>query len=219
MKRTCKLLITCTVTLISLHCTSAAQYDFCQPSPTGQMLYYQILPSQASASGATTAYVRVSHPEKEWPYYADNKPVGELAIPHTVENEGISYEVVEVGENAFYRCDGLTGVRMSIQTIGTQAFCGCTALKNMDLKFGLETVGEGAFAYCSSLTTLILPESVKHIGISAFAMCEGLQSVHMTLGAERLCDELTFLGSPLMQDRKNRKKLPSEQPDWVYWSF
>lgn len=47
------------------------------------MLYFQIVGYGES--------VRVNHPEKEWPYYADNKPVGELLIPEVVTHVGRLY--------------------------------------------------------------------------------------------------------------------------------
>ena len=97
-----------------------AQYDFCAVAPSGQMLYYRMVPERAQ--------VVVTHPEKEWPYYAGNKPVGDLVIPDRVRHEGVDYEVVGVGENAFYRCDSLTGLTAKgIATIGRQRDCGKSA--------------------------------------------------------------------------------------------
>ena len=61
------------------------------------MLYFQIVGYGES--------VRVTLPEKEWPYYADNKPVGELLIPEVITHEGRLYRGgVEIGSNAFYGC-------------------------------------------------------------------------------------------------------------------
>ncbi len=60
------------------------------------MLYYQIIGSGES--------VRVNHPEKEWPYYADNKLVGELLIPEVITHEGRLYRGGGIGSNAFDGC-------------------------------------------------------------------------------------------------------------------
>jgi hypothetical protein len=59
-------LLTHVLSLSNLH----AQYDFSHPMKPGQMLYYQILVNRNN--------VRVTHSKKEWPYYTDNKPIGEL---------------------------------------------------------------------------------------------------------------------------------------------
>lgn len=200
-----------------------AQYDFAVKTIRGQMLYYQILGDGES--------VRVTHPEKEWPYYADNKPVGELFIPDSITYKEKKYSVVEIGSNAFYGCDSLTGVhQVSVRRIGTQAFCGCTSLKTFvfggyhllgrspeeecDVYY-LQSIGEGAFAYCRSLLFVTLPGTLKHIGISSFSMCTGLQEVLAHPNVERLCDATTFYGCPLMKEGKNRKKL---ETGWLFWS-
>lgn len=184
-----------------------AQYDFSAAAPRGQMLYYQILGSGDS--------VRVTHPEKEWPYYADNKPVGDLSIPETVTYGGRTYRVVEIGAYAFYRCDSLTGVRSeTIQIVGTQAFCGCVSLQEYRFR-ALRSIGEGAFAYCRSLVEVVLDGNLEHLGISAFSMCTGLQGVMIHPDSNRLWDATTFYGCPLMKDAKKQK---NEEKVWSVWS-
>ena len=118
----CKRLI-CICLLLSFggFYTLRAQYDIVAMASSGQMFYCQILGDGES--------VRVTHPEKEWPYYSDNKPVGKLVIPEEVTYGGQTYRVVEIGAYAFYRCDSLTEVQSdAIQIVGTQAFaavCRC----------------------------------------------------------------------------------------------
>lgn len=185
-----------------------AQYDFAERCPSGQMLYFQKL-----ADGTS---VRVTHPERSWPYYADNKPVGDLVVPASVTHGGVAYRVVEVGAEAFYRCDSLTSVVLpAVSAVGTQSFCGCTALETIVLPDGLGRVGEGAFAYCRSLRRMELPGSVTSIGISAFAICTGLAEVVMPAAVETLCDATTFHGCPLMKEAKNRKTTPSGHVFWL----
>ena len=184
-----------------------AQYDFAAKTKEGQTLYYQILDSGDS--------VRVTHPEQEWPYYTDNKPVGKLTIPEITTYDGKSYRVVEIGANAFYRCDSLTEVQAhSIRCVGTQAFCGCTQLETFDFQHHLIHIGEGSFAYCQALKSVNLPGNLKSIGISAFSMCTGLQEVLIHPDAERLCDATTFHGCPLMEKVENRKK---HESGWLFW--
>ncbi|MBR1549885.1 MAG: leucine-rich repeat domain-containing protein [Bacteroidales bacterium] len=225
-----KVLIACVLCVVFGEASTWAQYDFCQPAPSGQMLYYQVLPVQPTRLLIQIVpTVKVTHPWKEWPYYAGNKPVGDLVIPEKVTFEGVEYDVSEIGENAFYRCDSLSSVTAPlVGRVGTQAFCGCTGLKNIMLgvKYvGREgayvycfEIGEGAFAYCRSIEWLTLSADVRKIGISAFSMCGGLKKVSMTAEVERLCDAMTFFGCPLMQDRKNRKKESGEPSGTVVWS-
>ena len=175
-----------------------AQYDFSLPAESGQMLYYQILGDFKS--------VRVTHPEKEWPYYADSKPVGELTIPETVTYDEKIYRVVEIGSYAFYGCDSLTQVDMkSIQRIGTQTFCGCTLLENVSYNAGLQSIGEDAFAYCRSLEQVELGKDLAYLGISAFSMCTGLKKVTIHPDSERLLDSTIFNGCPLMKEAQKPK--------------
>lgn len=205
-----KRLIVCLLCMIPGVVSAQGQYDFCAVAPSGQMLYYRIVPDKACAV--------VTHPEKEWPYYAGNKPVGDLVVPDSVRHGDVVYRVVGVGENAFYRCDSLTGFSArGITYIGTQSFCGCTMLKTIEFPAGLLSVGEGAFAYCRGLARLELPPDVESIGISAFSMCEGLEEVGMTTRVERLCDATTFHGCPLMQDRKNRKIVSADGVEYAVW--
>ncbi|MBP3762900.1 MAG: leucine-rich repeat domain-containing protein [Bacteroidales bacterium] len=194
--------------MLLLACVLRAQGDFYTASREGQMLCFQIL--------ADSATVRLTHPEREWPYYGPGKPKGVLTVPAEVQWQGRSFRVVEVGSNAFYRCDSLRQVVLPpVVRIGAQAFNGCISLEAIDLPSSLREVGEGAFAYCRSLRTLELPPAVVRIGISAFAMCEGLRRVRMTEAAERLCDPLTFHGCPLFQEPKNRK---NDAPDSLIWT-
>ena len=132
-----------------------SQYDFSLKCPEGQMLYYQVLRDGKS--------LRVTHPEKDWPYYSATKPVGRVTVPGVVRWNGAVYEVVEIGENAFYGCDSLTDISPGfVRSVGVQAFCGCKRLKNIELNECLHSIREGAFAYCESLNRLVLPDSVEH---------------------------------------------------------
>lgn len=207
MKRS--VLIICLLAAFSPLSVLRAQYDFSYRSPEGQTLYYQVLPDGKS--------LRVTHPEREWPYYAGSKPVGKVTVPGVVQWNGAVYEVVEIGEYAFYGCDSLTAVYPGfVRSIGTQAFCGCKRLETIELNASVHVIGEGAFAYCKSLETMLLPDEVEHIGISAFSMCTGLREVVMIQHVEDVCDLTTFYGCPLMKDPKNRKKDDAER---IIWRF
>lgn len=193
-----KLLIVCVLMFSFGNTTLWSQYDISLKCQEGQTLYYRILPDGKSLS--------VTHPVKEWPYYSDAKPVGVVTVPGVVRWKGQVYEVVEIGEYAFYGCDSLTEVYPGfIKKVGTQAFCGCKKLKHIEFSDHLHSVGEGAFAYCESMERLVLPDSVEQVGISAFSMCTGLKEVVMHLHVEDVCDMTVFHGCSLMEEPKNRK--------------
>lgn len=64
-----------------------------------------------------------------------------------------------IADAAFLDADGVTEVRCpdSLRHIGQDAFCGCSALKKMDLN-RTETVGRGPFYGCDELSVLTVSE-------------------------------------------------------------
>ena len=57
----------------------------------------------------------------------DNKYIGDIVIPESVEYNGVNYAVTEIGDGAFYGCRGLTSVTIpnSVTSIGYVAFADC----------------------------------------------------------------------------------------------
>ena len=98
---------------------------------------------------------------------------GDIVIPQRVINDGKTYSVTTIGENAFYYCDALTSVSMpSITTISDYAFYYCSALTSVSMP-SVTTIGDRAFGDCSALTSISMP-SVMTIGEDAFNFCEAL---------------------------------------------
>lgn len=86
----------------------------------------------------------------------------------------------ELGAYAFYgsQCP-LASVKLpnSLESIGTYAFSGKTALQEIDLPESLKTIGNYAFSDCSKLMNVSFGNSLQSIGIDAFYRCSSLQNV------------------------------------------
>ena len=95
----------------------------------------------------------------------------------------IPASVEAISQYAFYDCNNLTTVDLSnassLASIGYQAFFSCNKLANLDLEnaTSIASIGNEAFKYCYSLTDIVIPESVATIGNYAFSNCSKLESV------------------------------------------
>ena len=103
---------------------------------------------------------------------------GDVVIPTTVTQEGITYRVTSIGGSAFYQAHELISVTISegITSIGLGAFTECN-LSTITLPESLVTIGEYAFNTCRDLTSITIPKGVKSIKEAAFAQCQNLISV------------------------------------------
>ena len=75
---------------------------------------------------------------------------GEVVIPSSITVEGKEYTVKSIGNEAIYKCSGLTSV---------------------DIPNSVTSIGDGAFWDCSGLTSVTIPNSVTSIGNHAFDSC------------------------------------------------
>ena len=130
---------------------------------------------------------------------------GSVSIPPSVSYNGQTYIVSDIGQYAFYGCNGLTSITIpntishisifafyecsgltsvtipnSVTNIGNFAFNNCYGLKNITISNSLSTISSGTFRNCNSLTAISIPNSVTTIVDYAFSGCSGLTSV--TLG-------------------------------------
>ena len=131
-----------------------------------------------------------------------NEYSGGVMIPETVTYEGVTYDVTEIGYQAFFGCRGMTYVVLpksitnigeyafswcssltgiiipgSVKEVGNNAFYGCTSLSEVSLGDGVTSIGYGAFYGCRGMTNVIIPNSVTSIGGVAFCECSALSSV------------------------------------------
>jgi len=102
-----------------------------------------------------------------------------IQAPGTIQTYTIPDSVTDIGEYAFYKCTGLTGLTIGsgVITIGKSAFTNCTGLTAVAIPDSVTTIGNSAFYDCSGMTVLTLGSSVASIGDSAFACCTGLTAV------------------------------------------
>lgn len=135
-----------------LICTAARAYDFSAVVPSGQTLYFSLVPG-----GVAVVYpASTIQPVYGWNSYT--RPVGALSIPSTITHNGVAYNVVAVNNHALYGCSGLTelSVAEGVRVLRSNALNQCSGLTSVTLPASLDTLGTAALSNCSSLTTLAL---------------------------------------------------------------
>ena len=108
-----------------------------------------------------------------------SKNVINVVIPSQVTNGSKTYDVVSIGEKAFYECRDMTSITLpnSIRIIGKEGFRRCSSLTSITIPEGITEIRDDTFRGCESLTSFNIPKSVKTIGNRAFQACYGLLSI------------------------------------------
>lgn len=121
--------------------------------------------------------------------YRDGTPeyTGKVVIPNSVTYNGRSYNVTEIGDNAF-SSQSVTSVEIpnSIVHIGNSAFSN-TRISSVNIPNSVKTIGHGAF-FLTDLSSVSIPSSVVKIGMQAFSSCYALNSVYITNGVVEIGD-------------------------------
>ena len=103
-----------------------------------------------------------------------------LDIPSTVEYEGTTYTVTEVGDRKFEFDKDITTIKIprTVTKIGESAFYMVYNLEKVEIAEGsqLKELGVGAFCWNERLKSINLPEGLETIGVAAFSGC-GLSQV------------------------------------------
>lgn len=113
-----------------------------------------------------------------------------VVIPNTVNT---------IGESAFHS-QSVLGVLIfpGIQTIGNEAFYGCTNLSSVNLPDTITNIGEYAFANCASLASIVIPQNITEIKSATFLGCAGLETISIPNSVTSIC-EAAFSGCEYLQ--------------------
>ena len=134
---------------------------------SGDLWYYY---SSSSSTTVTVAKDQASN------YYAG---LTDVTIPETVEDNGKTYSVSGISNEAFAYCSSLTSVTIpnSVTSIGSSTFYNCSSLTSVTIPNSVISIGSHTFYNCSSLASVTIPNSVTSIGSSTFYNCSSLTSV------------------------------------------
>ena len=116
--------------------------------------------------------------------------IGENALRNCNQLETVSSSdgshLKRIERGAFYGCSNLTNFQFpnTLESIGPQAFEGCTSIMLLELADGLVSIDSCAFRNCSKLGTVMLPSTLKHIGAKAFtgAPLSGIKELKLGTG-------------------------------------
>ncbi len=115
-------------------------------------------------------------------FFRDSLPVlEELDLSEaTIENNNIPGEAFKTISPAVRTLKSFI-MPSSVESIGAEAFYGCTNLEGIDLPVALTSIGQYAFSGCSKITEITIPASVNTIGGYAFSNCPLLDYVKSML--------------------------------------
>lgn len=104
----------------------------------------------------------------------NEKYIGPLVIPETIEKNDTTYKVVSIESGAF-NGSGITSVDIPGSIKRIHSF-GETSLESVTLHEGIEIIGAYAFENCN-ISSIYIPESVNIIEGGSFQGCELLEEV------------------------------------------
>ena len=89
--------------------------------------------------------------------------------------------VTEIGSQAFCGCSALTQINIpqSVTKMGPLAFDECSLLETVNIPEAVTVIPDYCFNECSALTQINIPQSVTKMGFSAFNECTLLETVNI----------------------------------------
>ncbi|MCR5283623.1 MAG: leucine-rich repeat domain-containing protein, partial [Lachnospiraceae bacterium] len=108
-----------------------------------------------------------------------DKEAKDVTVPDTVTDGKVTYDVVEIADNAFKGNKTVERVKIgkNIKKISENAFSGCTKLKYVDLsQSGVEIIDKNAFNG-TKIKTVTLPDTLKEVRSGAFSGCKSLTTI------------------------------------------
>ncbi|MCR4801130.1 MAG: leucine-rich repeat protein [Bacteroidales bacterium] len=187
----------------------AFAYDFSAMSPSGHTLYYSYI-SKSDKTVELTYEISYSEPY-------ETQPEGDLIIPATVENEGVQFTVISIGNSAFYNCKKIKSVviQEGVTTIVNAAFKNCDRLQSVTLPESIVTIKDFAFSSCIKLQSINLPNSLTTIGTYAFSHCSSLESIIIP-NSILIIEGYTFMGCTNLVSVTLPKELTKIKEDAFY---
>ena len=106
---------------------------------------------------------------------------GDVVVPATVKKGDEEYTVVEIGQNSFDKCTGLTSLTLpnTIKVINAYALRGCTALTSLTLPSSLVFANTG-FCSGTNIEEIVFPDAMTMVQNIAFQNCKKLKKVTLS---------------------------------------
>lgn len=132
-----------------------------------------------------------------------NEPYsGDVVVPASVEHDGKTYTVNNIGYLAFSHVTRLvngswtvikdntsiTSVTLpnTITSIGNAGFLSCESLTKIVIPNSVLTIGPSAFSGCKNLSEINFPEALYSIGSYAFSGCTSLKNIVIPEGVSKI---------------------------------
>ena len=90
--------------LLAALAAQAKDFDFSATAPSGQTLYYSIIDKEKHEVEVVCPSSRLASNNRRRPWDGYVRPYGKVVLPSVVSHEGVDYEVVSIGWNAFEGC-------------------------------------------------------------------------------------------------------------------
>lgn len=128
--------------------------------------------------------------------------IGDYAFMETYITDIMLPEGIEsIGNDAFWGCSNLSAISLpsTLKEIHFGAFVACNSLESIVIPEGVKKIDAQVFGQCSALTQVTIPSTVESIGRLAFAYCESLEEIVIPANVKSI-DTYAFGMCPLLKD-------------------